>query len=83
MCKIIRRRRKSFFGFRFGGDKYEGLKHAQIYIEGNLQIVDGILFVINKCTCDGEPEFEVATKIFNLSRSYSYVRVVDDNRTKQ
>jgi hypothetical protein len=59
------------------------MKHARIYIERSLQIVGEILFVISKYTCDREPEFEVVTKIFNLSRSYSYVRVVDDNRTKQ
>ena len=27
---------------RFGGDKYKGLKHAQIYIERSLQIVGEI-----------------------------------------
>jgi hypothetical protein len=52
-------------------------------IETNLQIVREMFFVINRCMCEGKLEFEVVTKIFKFSRVYSYVRVVNDNRTKQ
>ena len=82
MCKIIRRNRKSFFGFRFGGVKYEAPKRAEMYVQCNLQIESEIFFAINKYTCDRILEFEVITKIYKLSRRCSYVRVVDDKRTK-